>query len=85
MLLLSGAANALLRLDSVGQLWATGYGHLLLAKAGLVLGALIPAAASRRIVRTGELPLREVRVETVATALVLALSAVLALTAPDGS
>jgi putative copper export protein len=85
LLLLSGVVNALLRLHSVEQLGTTGYGRLLVAKALVVVGVLGPAAASRRMVRKGELPLREVRVEAVATAVVLALSAVLALTAPQGS
>jgi copper transport protein len=85
VLLLSGVVNALLRLDTVAQLGATGYGRLLLVKAVLVAAALVPAAASRRMVRNGNLPLREVRVEAVATTLVLALSAVLALTSPHGS
>ncbi|MDX6300570.1 MAG: copper transport protein [Nocardioidaceae bacterium] len=84
VLLLSGVVNALLRLDTVAQLGTTGYGHLLLAKAVLVVAALVPAAASRRLVRNGDLPLREVRVEAVATTVVLALSAVLALTSPHG-
>jgi copper transport protein len=85
LLMLTGVVNGLLRLDSVDQLGTTGYGRLLVAKALVVVGALVPAAASRRMVRNGELPVREVRVEAVATAVVLALSAVLALTAPQGS
>jgi copper transport protein len=85
VLLLSGVVNALLRLDTVAQLGTTGYGRLLLAKVVLVVGALVPAVASRRLVRNGDLPLREVRVEAVATTVVLALSAALALASPHGS
>jgi copper transport protein len=85
LLLVTGALNALLRLGSLGDLASSGYGRLLVLKALLVLAALAAAVASRRLVRRGESPLREVRWELAATTEVLAASAVLALTAPPGT
>jgi copper transport protein len=78
-----GAVQAVVQVGSVGAIWTTGYGRLLLAKVvllGLVLGI---ASYARRLVRRAQVPAgatrlrRTVGVEVAATAVILAVSAVL--------
>ncbi|MDX6302202.1 MAG: copper transport protein [Nocardioidaceae bacterium] len=82
VLVASGVVNSLLRVNQPAQLWQTRYGVLLLTKVALVGGALAAAALSRRHLQTARSPLGSVRLEAGVTVVVLALTAVLTLTAP---
>ncbi|MEV6305225.1 copper resistance protein CopC [Actinoplanes sp. NPDC051861] len=79
-LAIAGAVQSVVQLGSVPALWQTGYGRLLLAKLGVLAVVLALAAAARRFVNTarnGRGLRRTVGIEVVATAVILAISAVL--------
>jgi copper transport protein len=83
-LVAGGALQAVVEVGSVGALWHTGYGRLLLAKIAVLAVTLTVAAYARRLVRRAQVPAagatrmrRTVGIEVAATAVVLALSAVL--------
>lgn len=81
----AGLGSAVLVLNRPGELWATGYGRLLLAKTALFVAALAVAVASRRRgLRRGALGLmrRLTPAEAGLLAVVLVLSGVLVNTAP---
>jgi copper transport protein len=78
----TGTINAVLRLDAFDQLWGSAYGQVLLVKLALVAVALAGAAVSRRRVAGGLDAWRSVRFEAAGTVAVLAVTAVLGLTAP---
>ena len=81
-LVLTGTVNALVRLDTPGDLPGSGYGQALLVKLGVVAVAVAVAAASRRRLREGAAPWGTVRVEAVGTVVVVAVTALLASIAP---
>ncbi|WP_245722326.1 copper resistance CopC/CopD family protein [Micromonospora matsumotoense] len=87
-LVASGVGQAAIELGRPGALFGTDYGRLLCAKAALLAAVLGVAAWQRRMVRGGEAadrPRRVARaagVELAATAVVLALTAVLVQTPP---
>ncbi|HET6626422.1 MAG TPA: copper resistance protein CopC [Nocardioidaceae bacterium] len=85
VLVATGTLNTLLHLTEVADLWRTRYGAVLLVKLVLVGAALGAAAVSRRSVHRDRSPWRSVRVEAVATSVVLAVTAVLAGTAPPST
>jgi copper transport protein len=79
-----GAVQAVVQVGTVGALFSTGYGRLLLAKVAILAAVLGVAAYARRLVRRAQVPAggagrlrRTVGIEVAATAVVLALSAVL--------
>jgi copper transport protein len=83
-LVAGGVVQAVVHVGSVGALWQTGYGRLLLAKIGILAATLAAAAYARRIVHrfavpaTGPGRLRAaVGIEMAATAVILGLSAAL--------
>jgi copper transport protein len=76
--------QSVVQVGSVGALLSTGYGRLLLAKVAILAVVLGLAAYARRLVRRAQVPAggvgrlrRTVGIEVAATAVVLALSAVL--------
>jgi copper transport protein len=80
----AGVVQAVVQVGSVGALWRTDYGRLLLAKVAILAVTLSVAAYARRLVRRADVPAagparlrRTVGIEVVATAVVLGLSAVL--------
>jgi copper transport protein len=81
-LIVTGTVNALLHLEAVEQLWQTRYGLTLMIKLTLVAITVAVAAASRRRLRQHRVPLRSVRLEAALTIGVLAVTAVLSMTAP---
>lgn len=87
-LVASGVGQAAIELGRPGALFGTDYGRLLCAKAALLAAVLGVAARQRRMVRGGgaaDRPRRVARaagVELAATAVVLALTAVLVQTPP---
>jgi Copper resistance protein D len=81
-LILTGTLNSLRELDAVEQLWQTSYGLTLLVKLTLVAGTLAAAAVSRRRLKQHQVPLRSVRLETALSVAVLAVTALLSMTAP---
>ncbi|MEU1753599.1 copper resistance protein CopC [Micromonospora matsumotoense] len=87
-LVASGVGQAAIELGRPGALFGTDYGRLLCAKAALLAAVLGVAARQRRLVRGGraaDRPRRVARaagVELAATAVVLALTAVLVQTPP---
>lgn len=87
-LLVAGVVQALIEVRSVGALFATGYGRLILAKVGLFAVVIAVAAFSRQLVRrwqTDERPHRLRRLiwtELAVTAVVLAVASVLVQTTP---
>jgi copper transport protein len=81
-LVATGTLNSLRHLTAVEQLWLTRYGLTLAIKLGLVAGTLAVAAVSRRRLRQRGVPLRSVRIEAALTIAVLAVTAVLSMTAP---
>lgn len=83
-LVAGGVLQAVVQVGSVGALWETGYGRLLLAKVGVLAVTLAVAAYARRLVRRAQVPAagaarmrRTVGVEVLATVVVLGISAVL--------
>ncbi len=85
VLVLTGTVNSVIHLTEVADLWQSRYGNVLLVKLGVVLVALGAAAVSRRFVHSDRSPWRSVRVEAVATSVVLAVTAVLTMTAPPST
>ena len=81
-LILTGTLNSLRELDAVEQLWQTSYGLTLLVKLTLVAGTLAAAAVSRRRLKQHQVPRRSVRLEAALTVAVLAVTALLSMTAP---
>jgi copper transport protein len=84
-LIVTGTLNSLRQLDAVEQLWLTRYGLTLAVKLIVVAGALTAAAVSRRRLQQKQVPLRSVQVEAAITVAVLAITALLSMTAPSGS
>jgi copper transport protein len=81
-LVVTGTLNSLRHLTAVEQLWLTRYGLTLAIKLSLVAGTLAVAAVSRgRLLQRG-VPLRSVRIEAALTIAVLAVTALLSMTAP---
>ena len=78
----TGTLNSLEQITDPLDLLLTRYGLVLLLKLGLVATALGAAALSRHRLREGRVPLTSVRVEAVLTAGVLAVTAILGMTAP---
>ncbi|GLW28489.1 copper resistance CopC/CopD family protein [Actinoplanes regularis] len=79
-LVIAGTVQAVVQLGSVDALLRTGYGRLLLVKLGVLALVLAAAAVARRFVQrsgAGSGLRRTVGVEVAATAVILALSAVL--------
>jgi copper transport protein len=83
-LVAGGVVQAVVHVGSVGALWQTGYGRLLLAKIGILAATLAAAAYARRLVHrfavpaTGPRRLRAaVGIEMAAAAVILGLSAAL--------
>ncbi|MFI7542758.1 copper resistance CopC/CopD family protein [Actinoplanes sp. NPDC049599] len=88
----AGTAQAVVQVGSVGALWDTGYGRLVLAKVTIVAGVLGAAAFARKLVHRSPVTAggigrlrRTVGVELAATVLVLGLSAVLVQVTPGRS
>jgi copper transport protein len=81
-LIATGTLNSLRELDAAEQLWQTRYGLTLLIKLALVAGTLAAAAVSRRRLQRHQVPLRSVRLEAALTVAVLAITALLTMTAP---
>ena len=84
-LVATGTLNALLRLDTVAQMWQTDYGQVLTAKLVLVVAALGAAYLSRRRVRRSDAAWSTVRLEAAVVLAVLAVTAVLASTSPPST
>lgn len=85
VIVITGVAEAWIRVGSWGALLETAYGRLLLAKTALLVVALVAALYSRRLVeaRTSEGSLRRpILVEAAAGALAIAVAAVLVATPP---
>lgn len=85
----AGAVQAVVQVGSVGALWSSPYGRILLGKITILAGVLAVAAVARRFVQrsrvttAGPGPLRRtVGIEVAATVVVLGLSAVLVQTTP---
>ncbi|MEU8234829.1 copper resistance protein CopC [Actinoplanes sp. NPDC048967] len=88
----AGTVQAVVQVGSVGALWGTGYGRLLLGKIAILAGVLAAAAFARRMVRRAQVRAggvatlrRTVGAEVAATVLVLGLSAVLVQVTPGRS
>jgi copper transport protein len=81
-LVATGTLNSLRHLTAVEQLWETRYGLTLAIKLTLVAGTLVVAAISRGRLRHHGVPLRSVRIEAALTIAVLAVTALLSMTAP---
>ena len=82
VLVATGTLNSLEQIKDPLDLLLTRYGLFLLLKLGLVASALAAAAFSRHRLREGGIPLTSVRFEAGLTASVLAVTAVLGMTAP---
>ena len=78
----TGTLNSLAQVKDPLDLLLTRYGLILLLKLGLVALALAGAAVSRRRLHEGGVPLLSVRYEAGVTAGVLAVTAMLSMTAP---
>jgi copper transport protein len=83
LLVASGLYNSVRHLEGLNALWVSRYGQILILKVLLVGVALLAASVSRRRLRERRSLRRSVRIEAVGTTLVLALTAVLALTSPS--
>lgn len=87
-LLVAGVVQALIEIGSLGALFSTTYGRLILAKVGLFAVVIGVAAGSRQLVRRRQAAGRPQRirrfvgVELAVTAVVLALAATLVQTTP---
>jgi copper transport protein len=85
-LLVAGVIQALIEISSIGALFSTNYGRLILVKVALVGVILAFAYFARRSVHTGDhggkIVRRSVRVELGIAAIVLGFSAVLTQTTP---
>ena len=88
----AGTVQAVVQVGSVGALWSTGYGRLVLAKVAILAAVLVAAAFARQLVRRAQVASggvtrlrRTVGIEVTATVLVLGLSAVLVQVTPGRS
>ena len=88
----AGTVQAVVQVGSVGALWSTGYGRLVLGKVAILAAVLVAAAFARQLVRRAQVAAggvsrlrRTVGVEVAATVLVLGLSAVLVQVTPGRS
>jgi copper transport protein len=91
-LISGGIVQAVVQVGSVGALWRTEYGKLLLAKIAILAVTLGAAAYARRLVRRAQVPAagvarmrRTVGIEVAATAVILGISAVLVQVNPGRS
>ena len=82
VLVVTGTLNSLAQVKDPLDLLLTRYGLILLLKLALVALAIAGAAVSRRRLREGGVPLVSVRYEAGVTAGVLAVTAMLSMTAP---
>ena len=82
VLVATGTLNSLEQIKDPLDLLLTRYGLFLLLKLALVAATLAAAALSRHRLRQGRVPLTSVRVEAGLTASVLAVTAILGMTAP---
>ena len=87
-----GTVQAVVQVGSVGALWRTDYGKLLLAKIAILAVTLAVAAVARRLVQRAQVPAagaaklrRTVGAEVAAAAVILAFSAVLVQVNPGRS
>jgi copper transport protein len=81
-LIVTGILNSLRQLNAVEELWLTSYGLTLAAKLILVACTIAAASVSRRRLRQKQVPRRSVRFEAALTVAVLAVTALLSMTAP---
>jgi copper transport protein len=81
-LIVTGTVNSLSHLETIEQLWRTRYGLTLVIKLVLVAVTIGVAAVSRRRLQQLRVPLRSVRLEAALTVAVLAVTALLSMTAP---
>jgi copper transport protein len=81
-LIVTGTLNSLRRLNAVEELWLTSYGLTLVAKLILVASTLAVAVVTRRRLQQKQVPLRSVRFEAALTVAILAVTALLTVTAP---
>ncbi len=81
-LIVTGILNSLRQLNAVEELWLTSYGLTLAAKLVLVACTIAAASVSRRRLRQKQVPRRSVRFEAGLTVAVLAVTALLSMTAP---
>ncbi len=88
----AGAVQAVVQVGSVGALWRTSYGKLVLAKIAVLVVTLSAAWFARRLVQRAQVPAagpgrlrRTVGIEVVATTVILAVSAVLVQVNPGRS
>ncbi len=91
-LVAGGVVQAVVQVGSVGALWRTDYGRLLVAKVAVLALTLTAAAYARRLVNRSQVPAagaarlrRTVGVEVLATVAVLGISAVLVQVNPGRS
>jgi len=91
-LVMGGLVQAVVQVGSVGALWRTDYGRLLLAKVAILAVTLAAAGYARRIVQRRQVPSagagrlrRTVGIEVAATAVILGISAVLVQVNPGRS
>jgi copper transport protein len=78
----TGTLNSLRHLTAVEELWQTRYGLTLMIKLILVAATLAAAAVSRLRLRQHRVPRRSVRIEAALTVGILAVTALLSMTAP---
>jgi copper transport protein len=83
-LVAGGVVQAVVHVGSVGALWQTGYGRLLLAKIGILAATLAAAGYARRLVHRRAVPVAgpgrlrvAIGIEMAATAVILGLSGAL--------
>ena len=88
----AGTVQAVVQVGSVGALWGTAYGRLVLAKIAILALVLTAAAFARRLVQRSQVTAagpgrlrRTVGIEVAATVVVLGLSAVLVQVTPGRS
>jgi putative copper resistance protein D len=80
---LTGVANAVLRLPTLGALLTSGYGALVLAKTALIVFLAVLGGIARRRLADGTLPvLRWAGVEVTVMAVTIGVAAALSQTAP---
>ncbi len=91
-LIAGGAVQAVVEVGTIGALWRTEYGKLLIAKVAILGGTLLVAAYARRLVRRAQVPAAGARrmrwtvgAEVLATTVVIGLSAVLVQVNPGRS
>ncbi|NMO56592.1 copper resistance protein CopC/CopD [Actinoplanes sp. TBRC 11911] len=91
-LVAGGVVQAVVQVGSVGALWRTEYGKLLLAKVAVLVVTLTVASYARRLVQRSQVPAagaarmrRTVGIEVLATAVILGLSSVLVQVNPGRS